>query len=58
MATVSKQVSLQQFRKKHSTFKIVPHIGKLNLGGTLKTGFVYAKGDYLFTVDLDLSDSP
>ena len=37
---------------------VVHHIINQNLGAALKTGFSHCKGDYIVTLDLDLSYSP
>jgi len=41
----------------YPTLKVIHHIVNLNLGNALKTGFNNAKGDYIVTLDLDLSYS-
>jgi len=41
----------------HPDIKVFHHIVNLNLGNALKTGFNHSKGDYVITMDLDLSYS-
>src|SRR5664280_2929311 len=38
--------------------KVLHHIVNLNLGNALKSGFAHSKGDYIITMDLDLSYAP
>jgi glycosyltransferase involved in cell wall biosynthesis len=46
------------FALKNSIVKVINHVVNLNLGNALKTGFANAKGEYLITLDLDLSYAP
>jgi glycosyltransferase involved in cell wall biosynthesis len=41
----------------HTCVRVLHHIVNLNLGNALKTGFNNSKGDYVITMDLDLSYS-
>jgi glycosyltransferase involved in cell wall biosynthesis len=43
--------------KKYPYIKVLHHIVNLNLGNAMKTGFIHSKGDYVITLDLDLSYS-
>jgi dolichol-phosphate mannosyltransferase len=47
-----------QFAKTNSNIKVIHHSVNMNLGNALKTGFANAKGDYIITMDLDLSYAP
>jgi len=47
----------EEVASKCSNIKVIHHIVNLNLGNALKTGFVNSKGDYVITMDLDLSYS-
>ena len=40
-----------------SNVRVIHHIVNLNLGNALKTGFANSKGDYIVTMDIDLSYS-
>jgi dolichol-phosphate mannosyltransferase len=46
------------FALEHSNFTVVHHRINRNLGGALKTGFAHARGEYIVSMDLDLSYSP
>ncbi|MGC1392165.1 MAG: glycosyltransferase family 2 protein [Bacteroidales bacterium] len=46
------------FALKNSIVKVINHVVNLNLGNALKTGFANAKGEYVITLDLDLSYAP
>ena len=46
-----------EFALKHTGVRVLHHIVNLNLGNALKTGFNNSKGDYVITMDLDLSYS-
>ena len=46
------------FAKNNSNVRVIHHIVNLNLGNALKTGFAHIKGDYIVTMDLDLSYAP
>ena len=47
-----------EFAKNHSNVRVINHKFNMNLGNALKTGFAQAKGDYVVTMDLDLSYDP
>lgn len=40
---------------KYSIIKVYHHVVNLNLGNALKTGFANSKGDYVITMDIDMS---
>ncbi len=40
---------------KYSIIKVYHHVVNLNLGNALKTGFSNSKGDYVITMDIDMS---
>ncbi len=44
-----------QFAEDHQNVKVIHHPFNLNLGNALKTGFAHAAGEYIITLDLDLS---
>jgi glycosyltransferase involved in cell wall biosynthesis len=46
------------FSKHKSNVVIVHHPSNLGLGQALKSGFAYAQGDYIITLDVDLSYAP
>lgn len=46
------------FAKSHNNVHVVHHYVNCGLGQALKTGFEYCQGDYIVTLDLDLSYSP
>ncbi len=48
----------ESFAEKNRNVKVYHHKVNKNLGGALKTGFFHARGDYVVTMDLDLSYSP
>jgi glycosyltransferase involved in cell wall biosynthesis len=48
----------EQFAKSNQNVRVIHHISNLNLGNALKTGFAHADGQYIITMDLDLSYSP
>jgi glycosyltransferase involved in cell wall biosynthesis len=47
-----------QFSRHKSNVVIVHHPNNLGLGQALKSGFAYADGDYIITLDVDLSYAP
>lgn len=47
-----------QFSKHKSNVIIVHHPSNQGLGQALKSGFAYAQGDYVITLDVDLSYAP
>jgi glycosyltransferase involved in cell wall biosynthesis len=47
-----------QFSRNKSNVVIVHHPSNLGLGQALKSGFAYAQGDYIITLDVDLSYAP
>jgi glycosyltransferase involved in cell wall biosynthesis len=47
-----------QFSKNKSNVVVVHHPRNLGLGQALKSGFAYAQGDYIITLDIDLSYAP
>ncbi len=47
-----------EFARKMSNVVLVHHPRNQGLGRTLKTGFAYASGDYIITLDVDLSYAP
>jgi glycosyltransferase involved in cell wall biosynthesis len=46
-----------QLALRYHNVKVLHHVVNLNLGNALKTGFIHSKGDYVITMDLDLSYS-
>lgn len=48
----------EELSKQNDHIIVVHHIVNLNLGNALKTGFENADGDYIITLDLDLSYAP
>ena len=46
------------FALEHRNITVVHHSINRNLGGALKTGFENSRGEYIVTMDLDLSYSP
>ncbi|MCB0582820.1 MAG: glycosyltransferase family 2 protein [Phaeodactylibacter sp.] len=46
-----------RFAAEHKEVKVAHHIVNRNLGGALQTGFRIATGDYIVTLDIDLSYS-
>jgi glycosyltransferase involved in cell wall biosynthesis len=46
------------FAKDRSNVHVVHHVTNFRLGQALRTGFNHCKGDYVVTMDLDLSYSP
>ena len=46
------------FALEHRNITVVHHRINRNLGGALKTGFKNSRGDYIVTMDMDLSYSP
>ena len=46
------------FAASHDNIHVYHHKINQNLGSALKTGFDQCKGDYIVTLDLDLSYSP
>lgn len=48
----------ETFAQGRSNVYVVHHLTNLGLGQTLKTGFEYCQGNYIITLDLDLSYSP
>jgi glycosyltransferase involved in cell wall biosynthesis len=47
-----------EFAAENPNVRVIHHPVNLNLGNALKTGFEYACGDYVITLDLDLSYAP
>jgi glycosyltransferase involved in cell wall biosynthesis len=47
-----------QFSKHKSNVVLVHHPCNLGLGQALKSGFAYSQGDYIITLDVDLSYAP
>ena len=47
-----------EFAATHNNIQIIHHKVNQNLGRALKTGFNQCNGDYIVTLDLDLSYSP
>jgi glycosyltransferase involved in cell wall biosynthesis len=47
-----------QFSRQNSNAVVVHHPRNLGLGQALKSGFAYAQGDYIITLDIDLSYAP
>lgn len=48
----------EEYSKGRDNIKVIHHIVNLNLGNALKTGFANATGEYIVTLDLDLSYAP
>jgi len=48
----------EEFSKNKDNIKVIHHIVNLNLGNALKTGFANASGEYIVTLDIDLSYAP
>ncbi len=46
------------FALRHSQVRVVHHLHNSGLGQAMRTGFEHARGDYVVTLDLDLSYSP
>jgi dolichol-phosphate mannosyltransferase len=46
-----------ELAKKYPIVKVYHHVVNLNLGNALKTGFSNSKGDYVITMDIDMSYS-
>ncbi len=46
-----------ELAKKYPIIKVFHHVVNLNLGNALKTGFLNSKGDYVISMDIDLSYS-
>jgi glycosyltransferase involved in cell wall biosynthesis len=46
-----------QLALKYPMVKVLHHVVNLNLGNSLQTGFIHSKGDYVISMDLDLSYS-
>lgn len=42
----------------NNKIKVYHHLVNMNLGNALKTGFQHSKGDYVITMDLDMSYAP
>ena len=48
----------QSFAKDHANVRVAPHPANFNLGQALRYGFSLSRGDYIVTLDADLSYSP
>jgi len=48
----------QAFAKTRTNVFVVHHMNNLGLGQALRTGFDYCQGDYIITLDIDLSYAP
>jgi glycosyltransferase involved in cell wall biosynthesis len=48
----------QSFAKDHTNVRVAPHPANFNLGQALRYGFSLSRGDYIVTLDADLSYSP
>jgi Glycosyltransferases involved in cell wall biogenesis len=46
-----------ELAQKYPIIRVLHHVVNLNLGNALKTGFANSKGDYVVTLDIDLSYS-
>jgi len=53
----TKQI-VDEFARGHQSGKVVHHIHNLRLGQALRTGFAHCRGDYVVTMDVDLSYCP
>ncbi len=49
---------IEKFLTGRKEVKVKHHFINLNLGNALKTGFIHASGEYIITLDLDLSYAP
>jgi len=47
----------ERFAAGHPTFRVLHHVVNFGLGQAFKTGFAESKGDYVITLDVDLSYS-
>jgi glycosyltransferase involved in cell wall biosynthesis len=45
----------EEFSRTHSKVKVINHLVNMNLGNALKTGFANSHGEYIVTLDIDLS---
>jgi glycosyltransferase involved in cell wall biosynthesis len=48
----------QSFADSHADVRVAPHPANFNLGQALRYGFSLSRGDYIVTLDADLSYSP
>ncbi|MDX2240343.1 MAG: glycosyltransferase family 2 protein [Leptolyngbyaceae cyanobacterium bins.302] len=48
----------EAFAKTHPGVRVIHHLQNCGVGQALKTGFEHSRGDYIITLDLDLSYSP
>jgi glycosyltransferase involved in cell wall biosynthesis len=48
----------EEFAKGNRRVRVIHHPVNMNLGAALKTGFTHSKGDYIVTLDLDMSYAP
>jgi glycosyltransferase involved in cell wall biosynthesis len=46
------------FASRHSQVRVIHHLHNSGLGQAMRTGFEHARGDYVVTLDLDLSYAP
>jgi glycosyltransferase involved in cell wall biosynthesis len=48
----------ETFVSRYSNIQVIHHFSNMGLGQALRTGFDHARGDYVITLDLDLSYAP
>lgn len=51
-------IKAETFARRYSNVQVIHHRVNSGLGRAFKTGFEYCEGDYIITLDLDLSYSP